>query len=49
MNLQVSFNGFHDLDKLKSMIRVRTRFEPLKRRIYRGKSFGSGNSDWEEV
>lgn len=33
----------------KSVIRVRKRLEAQKRRIYIGKSFDSGNSDWEEV
>lgn len=37
MNLQFSSKGFHDLDKLKPMLRVRKRYEPQKR-IYVGKS-----------
>lgn len=45
MNLQISFNGFYNFDKLKSMLRVRKRFETQKRIIYKGKSFDSGNSD----
>lgn len=46
MNLQISFIGFHVLDKLKSMLRIRQRFEPQKG-IYKGKF--TLEVDWKEM